>query len=202
MNENLNGSDAKMDIVVDIQGMRGKDSEFIPKEIAVVAVDKPYSAHWITVPPCHFGELPGTSRKQNNYLTKYYHGLEWFEGDVGLKQVYANLREISRGSRHIYTRGHDKMVLLRDITSRDIFDLADDEDAPSYAFMPKCHRKCLRHAQLNDSLSDHCALRQAFQIKNWLRDNPPKETSYKDVWSSTEYNEEDKNSTSGHDTVN
>lgn len=175
-----------MDIVVDIQGMRGRDSEFIPKEIAVVAVDRPYSAHWIIAPPCHFGELPHNSRKQNNFLSKFYHGLEWFEGDVGCKQVYANLREISRKSRRIYTRGHEKAVLLRDITSRDIFNLEEEPDAPSFTFMPRSFRKCFRHALMDNTTSLHCALRQAFQVKNWLREHPFEGESYQDAWSADE----------------
>lgn len=182
-----------MDIVVDIQGMRGKDSEFIPKEIAVVTLNNSYWAHWITSPPCHFGELPENSRKQNNFVSKYYHGLEWFEGDASLKQVYANLREISRRSRNIYTRGHEKMSFLRDVTSRDIINLEDYADAPSYAFMPKSERKCLKHALLNGTNAEHCAMTQASQIKNWLcKYNLLKEKKRK---------EEEKNSSDGHDTV-
>lgn len=203
--EHLPTSDVKMDIVVDIQGMRGKDSEFIPKEIAVVAVDRPYSAHWIIAPPCHFAELPQNSRSQNNFLSKIYHGLEWFEGDVSCKQVYANLREISRNSRRIYTRGHDKAILLRDVMSRDILNLEDEVGAPSYTFMPKSYRKCFRHGLIKDTSSSisstHCAMRQAFQIKNWLREHPFKGESYKDVWSADEEEKEEKTSLSGHDTI-
>ena len=136
---------ASMDIIVEIQGMRGRDFEFIPKEVAVVCFPEQFTAHWIVMPPCRFSELPSNSRSHNNYVTRSYHGLEWFEGDVTCKQLYANLREILRRARTISTRGSTKAQLLREVTSREIIDLEDDEDAPSFDRMPMSMRQSFRH---------------------------------------------------------
>lgn len=205
VHDTLTPTVAKMDIIIDLQGMRGKELEFIPKEISVVGVKTPLTAHWIIAPPCHFGELPRESRVQNNYLTKFYHGVEWFDGDVACKQAYANLREISRVSRRIYTRGNDKAVLLRDVTSRDIINLEGEENAPSYFNMPASRRRCFRHGLMRDSTL-RCAMNQAFRIKKWLRENPPVEGVCKGGWTSDSESDDDekasdKSSTKSRDTV-
>jgi hypothetical protein len=59
-----------MDIVVDIQGFRDAEKNFIPKEIAVFAINAPYVGHWITMPPYPFDDLPESSRRENNWLSR------------------------------------------------------------------------------------------------------------------------------------
>ena len=162
--------------------MRGPYSEFIPKEVAVVSIDQPYTAHWIIIPPCRYSELPENSRSQNNYLTRSFHGLEWFVGNVTSRQVYANFREISRESRTIITRGHDKAALLREITSREIIDLEEDEDVSAFDHMPIPLRKCCRHGLMRGEFAAHCALQQAFRINNWLHTKPREMGIYGNPW--------------------
>jgi len=43
-----------MDIIVDIQGFRDAEKKFIPKEVAVVAIDATIVDHWIMIPPHSF----------------------------------------------------------------------------------------------------------------------------------------------------
>ena len=151
--------------------MRGRDFEFIPKEVAVVCFPEQFTAHWIVMPPCRFSELPSKSRSHNNYVTRLYHGLEWFEGDVTCKQWYTNLREISHRARTMSTRGNIKAQLLRKVTSREIIDLEEDEDAPSYDRMPMAMRKCLRHGLMyleEHGIQPRCALLQAYRIQAYF----------------------------------
>ncbi|KMQ82769.1 hypothetical protein RF55_21923 [Lasius niger] len=56
-----------MDIVIDIKGFRDVNGEFIPKEVAVVAINAPIVGHWIMMPPQPFGELP---ERSNNEIEK------------------------------------------------------------------------------------------------------------------------------------
>lgn len=167
-----------MDIIVEIQGLRGKNGVFLPKEIAVLSIEEPLVAHWIVAPPYPFAELPKMSRTQNMYLSKFYHGLEWFEGDLSCEQLYANLRQISRESVRIYTRGRDKAKLLCDVTSRNIINLEDDEDMPSFSHLPRTSRKCMRHGLIRNEAALRCALTNAYAIKKWIRDHPYVGESY------------------------
>ena len=149
--------------------MRVRDFEFIPKEVAVVCFPEQFTAHWIVMPPCRFSELPSKSRSHNNYVIRSYHGLEWFEGDVTCKQLYANLQEISRRARTISTRGSIKAQLLREVTSREIIDLEEDEDAPSFDRMPMAMRHCFRHwIDVSREAQPRCALLQAYRIQAYF----------------------------------
>ena len=162
---------ASMDIIVEIQGMSGRDFEFIPKEVAVVCFPEQFTAHWIVMPPCRFPDLPSKSRSHNTYVTRSYHGLEWFEDDVTCKQLYANLREILRRAKTISTRGSIKAQLLREVTSREIIDLEEDEYAPSFDRMPMSMRQCFRHGLMyleEHGIQPRCALLQAYRIQAYF----------------------------------
>lgn len=161
-----------MDYVVDIQGFYDKDDCFIAKEVAVLTPDKPYIGHWIVLPMYVFTDLPKTVRAKNNWTTRHHHGLEWFEGDVGLKTLHSNLREIIRTAGIIYTRGREKANYLQNVTAREIKNLEETE-CPSFSDLPCSKQVCLHHGLLNrPKLS--CALNNAAKLKEWiLRDVPP-----------------------------
>lgn len=165
-----------MDIVIQMQGARDKDGNYIPKEIAVVGVNNGVIGHWIISPPYPFSELPTEAREDNNFWTRFHHGLEWYEGDVTHKQVYANLREISRNSGLIFTRGAKKAALLRDITSRDIIDveeMTDDDENPIPP--PPSMLRCSRHAVMHSSIKKNsCALTSAWFIMKYLTKDTPR----------------------------
>jgi len=54
-----------MNIVIDIQGFRDVEENFIPKEVAIL--------HRIMTSPCSFDDLPERVRRENNWLTRNYH---------------------------------------------------------------------------------------------------------------------------------
>ena len=85
-----------MDFIIEIQGFQSTSGSFIPKEVVIVSIDKNYTTHWIVTPICNFMELPVNIRRHNNSLTLYKHGIEWFEGDVPEKYLFANLRKLSK----------------------------------------------------------------------------------------------------------
>ena len=59
-----------MDIVIDIQGFRDVEENFIPKEVAVLTINATITGHWIMASPCSFEDLPVRARRENNWLTK------------------------------------------------------------------------------------------------------------------------------------
>ena len=90
---------------------------------------------------------------------------------VTCKQMYANLREISRRARTISTRGSIKAQLLREVTSRATIDLEEDEDAPSFDRMPMSMRQCFRHGLMyleEHGIQPRCALLQAYRIQAYF----------------------------------
>ncbi|XP_048507910.1 uncharacterized protein LOC125500196 [Athalia rosae] len=94
-----------MDFIVDIQGFRDVHGRFLPKEVASVALEHPFSSHWLVQPPYPFTDLSGKERAVNNYVTCYHHGIDWFVGDITLHQLATNSREITRNAHRFITRG-------------------------------------------------------------------------------------------------
>ena len=160
-----------MDYVVDIQGFKDSSNQFIPKEVAVVGIDCNYFGHWIISPPCSFNDLPQKIRTQNNWLTRHFHGLEWFDGETQTRQLYAILRDIARTANTIFTRGREKALLLQTITSRQIINLEDNTDCPSFMNLPSSRVQCIHHGALRDSISKrkNCALNYAQRLRKWLK---------------------------------
>lgn len=155
-----------MDIVIDIQGFRDADEKFLPKEVAVVAIDAPIVDHWIMMPPHPFGELPEKVRRQNTWLTRNYHGIEWFDGETNPKYFTLHLREIIRHSRHIYVRGSEKAHYLRNLLSREIYNL--EGISPAFKNLTsegECGQYCAHHGFRKIF---HCALHNAYKLKRWL----------------------------------
>ena len=58
-----------MDYVVDIQGFRDARRQFLPKEVAVVALQKDIVSHCIVQAPCYFSRLPSDIKTINSYLS-------------------------------------------------------------------------------------------------------------------------------------
>ncbi|XP_072756960.1 uncharacterized protein [Anoplolepis gracilipes] len=157
-----------MDIVIDIQGFRDVNDKFIPKEVAIVSIDVPIVGHWIMMPPHPFGELSAKARRENNWLSQNYHGIEWFDGETNLKYFISHLREITRRVRYIYVRGNEKASYLRNILSRDINNLEDiSPPFKNLSSKEEDGRYCSHHGFWNFGIF-RCALHNAYKLKYWL----------------------------------
>lgn len=156
-----------MDYIIDIQGFRDDSGHLIPKEVAVVTLDRNCIAHWLIAPPYPFTELTSTSQRQNNWLSCKHHGIEWFEGEVPINFLHANLREIARTARLIYTRGHEEAALLQKITSRRITNL-EDLNRASFKSLPVIDEFCFHHGVKKGITIYMCALNNVLRIKKWI----------------------------------
>lgn len=154
-----------MNYIIDVQGFHDAQGMFMAKEVAVVAVDHYAFAHWVVAPPYPFSELSSRERGRNNWLTLMHHGIEWFEGDVTHKQLNANLRDVARTARNIFTRGSQKENFLREVMSREIINL-ERVECPSFRKLPDDVGSCLLHSGHRKEFS--CALNRALKVKKWF----------------------------------
>lgn len=162
-----------MDFVVDIQGFKDAEECFFPKEVAVVTINGTHCGHWIIAQPYAFTELPHRSKTQNNWLSKHFHGIEWYEGDTPFKNLCRYLRTLARHSNRIFVRGKDKAELLHRITSRNIINLEDEMVCPSFNQLPQVQQHCLTHAikSKTENKEYTCALNNALRINKWIQDD-------------------------------
>ncbi|KYN17798.1 hypothetical protein ALC57_09902, partial [Trachymyrmex cornetzi] len=141
-----------IDIVIDIQGFRDVEDNFIPKEVAVLAINATITEHWIMRPPYPFGELPKRARRENNWLTRNYHGIEWFDGDVN----------------PIYFTIHLRAITNLEGISPAFKNLSD---------FGGCGQRCTHHG-FRTNVGSHCALRNAYKLKRWLAIRNSSDSSY------------------------
>ena len=80
-----------MDYVIDTQGFRDARRRFLPKEVAVVALQKDVVGHWIVQAPCYVSRLPSNMKTTKSYCSVEAHGLQWFEGDVSPRRMRRHL---------------------------------------------------------------------------------------------------------------
>lgn len=157
-----------MNIVIDIQGLKDRSNEFIPKEIAIISVNADYNAHWIVSAPHAYKSLPPSVKRQNTWLTDNHHGIEWSAGETSLRAVENILKKIAVQSDRIFTRGSDKANYLSQLTGCFIINLEEDETDPSFRNLPPCNTLCIYHSVLCKNSSFRCALNSAAKIKKWL----------------------------------
>lgn len=158
----------KMDVVVDIQFLKGVNNIAVPKEVAIVALDNDFIGHWLVTTKYPIHKLSNSIRRENNWLTKHHHGLDYFDGDVSESKLYKILRELAKRLGKIYVRGNEKWLLLQKITAREIINLEYDTECPPFDKLSCCDNFCFHHAIKIPHLKYTCALNNAFRLKSWL----------------------------------
>lgn len=83
-----------MNVVIDEECFKDNKNRIIPKQVAVCALDKEFTAHWIIALYARLNRLGQNIRKQNNWLMQQHHGTDWCKGDISEKLLYNNLQKI------------------------------------------------------------------------------------------------------------
>ena len=125
-----------IDLVIDIQFVKGAKHNILPKEVAVVALNGNYHGHWVVFPTSTLRRLTVNIRRQNNWLTQQWHGFNYSEGEISLKALHTILRLIVKSARKIFVRGKEKWSILCKIIPNEIINLEYGKDCPS---LISCH---------------------------------------------------------------
>lgn len=156
----------KFDYVIDIQAFHDKDGKFHPKEIAVLSVECDIISHWLIKPPYDCSELSRGLLATNSYLSCYHHGIEWFDGESNLEDVYSALRDVARHAVRIYVRGVQKQQLLERILGRQIINL-EEYRCPAFKKLSKTDEHfCFYHGKKKEYFN--CAVAYVFKLRTWL----------------------------------
>ncbi|XP_055372742.1 uncharacterized protein LOC129606435 [Condylostylus longicornis] len=121
-----------MALIIDLQGFRGSENEFIPKEIAILEENEVSSAmgddinnnaatKFIIKAPYDLKELPRDIRRQNLWLSKHFHGISWDRGTTELSNINEYLEEKLK-SRVVFCKGKEKFNwIIRSMPERSFF---------------------------------------------------------------------------------
>jgi len=104
--------DIIIDIVIEIHDFRNVDEKFIPKEVAVVAINATIIGHWIMMQLYTFSDLP----KRDEKTTGFRRIIMALNGSTAkpISNIFAlQLREITINTLHIYQRARKNSLFTR-----------------------------------------------------------------------------------------
>lgn len=126
-----------MELIVDLQGFKNSNNEFIVKELSIVSTDERVKELRLFSPPYGFSEIPGNVQKQVMWLEKRFHGLRWVSGTTPYCELKALIQGTLRGT--VYVKGSEKEQYMSSLLTE--FDVAvidlDDLDCPNLTILKR-----------------------------------------------------------------
>lgn len=154
-------------IIVDVQGFKSDENEFILKEIAIHS-----NSHILTFlikPPCPFYDLTKTERRKVCWIERN-RGIHWNEGYIPYSNHKYIIQKILQG-KIIFVKGVEKRLWLMQLLENSTIYNLEDKDCPS---LLKLHEKyaekkvysCYYHSNI-------CALKNVLYLSKWCLENKP-----------------------------
>jgi hypothetical protein len=151
-------------VIVDIEYFGNLKNGIIVKQIAVsgdfvdsVILKSPYSIR----------KLKYTSYKNVKWLSNYWHGFSWSEGDYPYEFLYhfVEAMKLRYPNRAFYSKGLEKTTFLGELFNLDFVNL-DSIECPKMIGQSFC--SCKRSGSVH-SMKNHCAKRKVVFYHAWLR---------------------------------
>lgn len=155
-----------MNIIVDVQGFKTYDNEFIIKEIAILYNNQIQVL--LFKPPFPFYYLSKIERRTVSWIEKN-RGISWNDGIIpysDYKNIVINLLKDGR----IFTKGSEKVSWLKNISgNKNVFNL-EEKGCPN--LITVCEQfssendvfKCIYHSSV-------CALKNVMSLNKWCLKN-------------------------------
>lgn len=165
-------------VIIDIQGFKGNNNEFIVKELAIL-IDEYICYNFIIKEPYDFFKLMPHMQRQAKWLTKNHHGLHWANGTSTLSNVRKFLEENLYEQHTIFiVKGVEKKQWIAKyiLNGKNAYHVLNVEDFGCASFKnlyKQCHdlKPCNHHQQNNYLRNKVCALVNVKLIYNFLNVN-------------------------------
>lgn len=155
-----------MNVIVDVQGFKSEENEFIPKEIAIMYKGRVQVL--LIKPPRPFYDLTRKERLQVAWIEKN-RGINWNEGFVPYFNYQANFGDFFT-NKSIFTKGNEKVLWIKDIFRiSNVFNL-ESKNCPSLLTLYNNYSdssditSCMYHTNI-------CALKNVFCLNKWCEEN-------------------------------
>lgn len=104
-----------MSVVVDIQGFKTDENEFILKELALATQNNIHV--YLFKPPCAYYDLSKSEKAQVSWIERN-RNVYWREGYLPYKEI-TNIIKPLLSNKRILVKGQEKVVWLRKLTNND-----------------------------------------------------------------------------------
>ncbi|KAF2888694.1 hypothetical protein ILUMI_17480 [Ignelater luminosus] len=150
---------------LDLQGFRGDDETFIPKEVAIISEDGYEFAHFLLKPPYLVQSLSSCRRSEVLYMENHFHGIAWQSGQINFEDFQTELIHLSKNFKTIYIKGDEKRKVLS-FLEKSVINL-EDLGCPSLA---KLKQKFVAVQCLNHNIEPPvCAIENMIILSEWYK---------------------------------
>lgn len=158
---------------VDVQGFKIHDGIFVPKEFCLLHKD--FEFHTIVKSPCKYTQLSIQHKREADWLTNRYHGLNFNEGTISINALAEFTLEHVKG-KVVIVKGIEKVKWVRDIYKKwcntTINCVNIERTDPIFQFQLKSRRNiddiCPYHKLQHRFTSCHCALSHTIDLRKLL----------------------------------
>ena len=159
----------KMEFVLDFQGFKDENNDFIVKELAILSTDGERYELQLFQPPYAFNKLSKDLQKQVIWLEKQFHGLYWNSGH----RDYKELKDVFEGiqiSGTIYVKGLEKQRYAKKLLGDFNVNIINLEDmgCPSLSKLKQqMNPVVLKPCTFNHTMTN-CAYVNVYVLAFWL----------------------------------
>lgn len=158
-----------MEVILDMQGFRDDNQEFIFKEIAILDISNVMCHSFLFKPPENSIVSHKSTQSQNHWLTNNHHGLTYESGHTPYSELQSILQDLTLKVSTVYVKGSEKrrhiLNICPDINVVNLEETEKSLGIPTIKQLRRhfCHRACLWHKD-NDSV---CAVRNVLNVYLW-----------------------------------
>jgi len=153
--------------IIDFQAFVDDHNNYIVKELSVIDLQTYASQHWIFKAPygCEF--LEKETIRTNRWLSKHYHKLDWWKGDVNYDQLAKILEDINTKYCVIYVKGSKKKALIKEYIFDSLIIDLEEYGCPSLKHITTKRQGayCFHH---NNNRETTCAVYRINGLAEWL----------------------------------
>lgn len=155
---------------IDVQGFKTAGNTFIVKEICLTHKD--FEFHNIVKSPHMRSELLQIYKRQADWLSYTYHGLEFDSGTLTLTELVRQTLKHVVGTT-LVVKGLEKVEWVRDIYDNwcEVDCLNVEDLHPSFKFSSKTKNEinpiCKHHKKLHSFNQSHCALSNVRELRDF-----------------------------------
>lgn len=160
-----------MEFMLDFQGFKNENNEFIIKELAIISTDEEVYELNLFRPPCGFHELAEKLKSQVIWLEKCFHGLYWNSGLKDYDELNDVFKSVFKMGGTIYVKGDEKRTYINGLLSAmavRVLNL-EDFDCPSLPVLRETWKLYnVKSCPFNHTL-EHCAYYNVKLMLEWWK---------------------------------
>jgi hypothetical protein len=166
VNSWLSGCQQAERIFVDIEGLKDRQNKMLIKELAICKADGSFGS-WILSAPYPFSYLPFQIRKQNKWITRNLHSIDWNDGLMPYRKMPQIFDTYIGKGMLVYVKGKEKGKLLeKKLPGRFVLDLEDIGCPPVDKISCSSFTTTIRC--LHQHKNNRCALYKCHHYMDWF----------------------------------